>query len=345
MKRNFTIILIFLSLFFFLVGFFCDKDFFGQYFSEDGQIIEPLYISFISLFRMVCVIIGSIILVMTIFLKQIKKYKFVMMEDWKNSMFNLRQLMSKKLSLAEIFPQPPRTVKIVSMGILLVLNFFIVYAFNYNRPLLDKLTTENGIFETLTVIFYLFAATLAVKHIWGIKHKRVNTGMRKWWLILAALFFVFVAMEEINWGQTYLKFSVPSTLSDINFQNQTSLHSIKIPYFDGEIKTLKYWDRDLLRLIAFCMGIILPLLLCLIPRLSRFFLALQIPLPSYVVLYGFISAALIPSDKAVLGLFVQKNAPSEIREFTCALGFLFLIWHSSYAHKKIDKVKKIKVSP
>ena len=83
------------------------------------------------------------------------------------------------------------------------------------------------------------AAVLAFVRIWQSNRKGLHLGMQKYFLALAALFFVFVAMEEMNWGQTYFNFETPQILSKTNIQQEVSLHNLHLP-----IK--RRWANDLL---------------------------------------------------------------------------------------------------
>jgi hypothetical protein len=318
-------ILLALCLFSLLLSFFCNKAFFER-FSPDGQIIDVLYITYISLLRFFLITISVVILFLCLF----KKY---LIRDWDASVTNFKNACNRKMSVAEIFPQPPFLLTRVLMAILLIWCFFIAYNFYFHRAFLENLaTTENGVTETLTVIFYLLAAILAVISIFYYGRKGINLGMQKWCLMVIALFFVFVAMEEMSWGQTYFGYKTPDRLFEVNVQQEVSLHNIPLP-------TNEDWAKIVLHFLAASIGIIIPVVSKLCPLLATFIWTFGVPLPSSATQLAFIIATLIPTDKFArsLGLFNRVNTFSELREVTCAAAFFILICDLYYTNRNFNK--------
>lgn len=88
------------------------------------------------------------------------------------------------------------------------------------RHELGTLTEEDGVVEWLTAIGYFVAAgafALAAR----------SSSRGRWWMILLAVGFFWVAGEEISWGQRLLGLSTPSTLNHENVQHELTLHNIK----------------------------------------------------------------------------------------------------------------------
>lgn len=92
-----------------------------------------------------------------------------------------------------------------------------------NPDLRHTLTQEDGPFEVLQFLFFLLSAFFSF-----IKAKRLFTNQK----ILAALWLIFglgmlfVAIEEISWGQRILNIETPETLRNINYQDETTIHNI-----------------------------------------------------------------------------------------------------------------------
>ena len=86
--------------------------------------------------------------------------------------------------------------------------------------------SENGLFETLTVVFLLLAFIILIKCI----HRSKSFSIR---ILLGFMSFgvLIFAMEEISWGQAIFKWKTPQELSRINYQNETNFHNLLNPYF------------------------------------------------------------------------------------------------------------------
>lgn len=116
------------------------------------------------------------------------------------------------------------------------------------------LIEESGLYETLTATM-LFGASLALFAVSRELRKAPNGP--KWWAIAAPAslgFLLFVAAgEEISWGQHYLGFSTPDSMSTVNVQNELNLHNIG-----------GYWANN--ALLAFFVGFA-----GVLPLLNRFF--------------------------------------------------------------------------
>ena len=196
-----------------------------------------------------------------------------------------------------------------------------------------KFTRERGLFETLTVVFYLYAGMVSLRLAIPFLKRNSPQGLTRWWLLglLAGCFFI--AGEEINWGQIYFNydFIFADFIRRGNYQNDFSLHNVALPYIGG------YWANDLSHVLAICGGVLLPLLI----RFSVFFRRLMwvggVLLPPWVSQAYFFVAAIIPPDN-----FIKSNMPSELREITIAFGVTIwvccLLQHQQELHR-IDKTK------
>lgn len=299
-----------------LIALFCDKTFFQWYISSDKNIVDPFYLSYILIFRFSVMAIGVGLIVALLLKRHIYHNWTIFLTQ-----FNYARL--KKMSMEQLEPQIPLAVKIVTSTLLSGVSIFIMYTWFFQKGLLENLTKERGILETLTVIFYFIATCLALLQIRYAGNKRKYTGLQRWWLILAAIFFIFIAMEEINWGELYFQYKIPSIIREANFQSEFSIHNIPLPFE-------RSWANSLLHLSVVGIGLIIPLMVWFFAPLARFLWAIGIPLPTRIGKYGFILAAIIPTDKFARGLFVRANVPTELREFVVSLSFILMIWHLRY---------------
>lgn len=129
-------------------------------------------------------------------------------------------------------------------------------------------------------------------------------GRIPWFLTGLALFCVFVAMEEISWGQRVLGHTPPEYFLAENYQQELNFHNIA-----G--RSLRVWT---FRGIILGYGVFLPLL-ALIPRVRRALDRLAVVPPP---------VALTPAMFAIFWIHLQYpwKFTGEITE--CALGFAFL---------------------
>ena len=96
-----------------------------------------------------------------------------------------------------------------------------------NHPWLYKaLTMEDYWVENTTAGLFLLTGLLLFATAWaekGVFHRCLY--------ILGGLVMVFVAGEEISWGQRLIGFATPDALMDINAQEEFNLHNIDINLF------------------------------------------------------------------------------------------------------------------
>ena len=91
-----------------------------------------------------------------------------------------------------------------------------------------SLTQEDGVFETLTAVFYVTGSLFCL--IGFIATRRRGPSLGKYLLLgWAALFFLF-GMEEISWGQRVFGLETPEFLASRNLQDEINLHNLNSVY-------------------------------------------------------------------------------------------------------------------
>ncbi|PWJ44885.1 hypothetical protein [Sediminitomix flava] len=106
--------------------------------------------------------------------------------------------------------------------------------------ILQELAREDGFIENLTVIILLMSAAISWIHyrkkssIWS-KSQKAN-------YLLMTLFFVFLAGEEISWGQRILDIESNEFFVQHNAQAETNLHNMVI----GDTKVNKLFFGKLI---------------------------------------------------------------------------------------------------
>jgi hypothetical protein len=106
----------------------------------------------------------------------------------------------------------------------LILIMLLVYIRLNHYSLWEILGVEDGIFEYIQFFLLLIAGTLLIK--FYLELKGPSRKYSRILVVAVALVLFFVAFEEISWGQRILGFKTPSTLENINVQNETTIHNI-----------------------------------------------------------------------------------------------------------------------
>ena len=94
-----------------------------------------------------------------------------------------------------------------------------------SRDFAVAMVQENRPVELLTFAFLMAAGVLAFR---VARRMRERGKVPLVWLFHQAfgLAMIFIAMEEIAWGQHFLGFETPDRLEEINQQGETTLHNI-----------------------------------------------------------------------------------------------------------------------
>jgi len=86
---------------------------------------------------------------------------------------------------------------------------------------------ENGPLENLQFVFFLMGAILSLRMAWFTGIQREKNIV--WLFYLAfSLGLFFIAMEEIAWGQQFLRFQTPESIKAFNVQNEFTIHNVEL---------------------------------------------------------------------------------------------------------------------
>lgn len=109
----------------------------------------------------------------------------------------------------------------IPLGLALVqISFEILFSAN----LLAKLYSEGGPTETMQFLCMLAASFVAGYSLTKVKfsdHRGIFS-----WLLLALICSIYVAGEEVSWGQHILSWSTPDYWKSFNDQAETNLHNM-----------------------------------------------------------------------------------------------------------------------
>ena len=201
--------------------------------------------------------------------------------------------------------------------------------------LAGRLTKENGVFETLTVVCYLFSGIVALKLLLPLFRRNASRGLLRWWLLALAIGCLFVVSEETNWGDLYFHYKGLDFIRQANFQKDVSMHNIPLPFIGI------YGFNYLSQILAIFGGVLLPSLILFSNFFRRFMLLIEAPLPPWITQAFFCVAAIIPQDYVII--LQRRNTPSELREITIAIGVAIWLWYMKQNRCKVARQSEIQI--
>lgn len=150
---------------------------------------------------------------------------------------------------------------------------------------------------------------------------RRETRKNPWffaWIALATLCFLYVAGEEVSWGQHFFHWQTPAEWAEINDQDETNLHNLRGGWFDQK-------PRIALMIGVIGGGLLLPLLRKYKPRWVPRRFEIIYPASALGVISGIVLSIRMAGlvDKALphVRLFTR---PSEINE--CFMFYFVLVY-------------------
>ncbi len=120
---------------------------------------------------------------------------------------------------------------LLTWGLFVPVNIWATLAHEADAWIFGSEKFDGGIVETSTVFFYALAIVCAIalfqraSAIYGAK----AGPMWRVILMLGILGFVAMIGEEISWGQHWLGFATPESLSQANLQHEANLHNLISP--------------------------------------------------------------------------------------------------------------------
>ena len=143
---------------------------------------------------------------------------------------------------------------------------------------------------------------------------------------LLVFLMVFVAGEEISWGQRIFSFDTPDFMEDVNEQQEFGLHNLRY---------IHLYKDGLFAIGIFVWGVILPIAKIFFPLVSKIQAAIRMPLPP-VQYVGYFAAAI---GYRVVFKTLYGNAGQEGLEFLFALAMFLLSLHAVYKPKDLFELK------
>ncbi len=98
----------------------------------------------------------------------------------------------------------------------------LILEVTFDGQTLSKIHSENGPHETLQFIIMAVGVVFSVKALFS---KAVNSYFLKFWFFLATCGCLYVAGEEVSWGQHIWDWATPQYWNQMNDQGETNLHN------------------------------------------------------------------------------------------------------------------------
>lgn len=190
------------------------------------------------------------------------------------------------------------------------ITFFVYQAIKLSGVNVDLFIRQEGVLDSLQFPIYLLSAFLVFDLV-----KRVNKN-NKLILSLIGLLILFVAFEEISWGQHFLKFQNNNFFSNNNLQNEFNLHNL------SDVQNFTHLDYILVGIVFSIKFIIVKIMivkskfLLLFPGLK--YVGYNLPIALYYFIFFY-----TPYQSKIINYVGQ-----EYFEFMFSLGLLLFIHDS-----------------
>lgn len=142
----------------------------------------------------------------------------------------------------------------------------VLLGYQYPRAYI-ALMEEDSIGEWVTFYAFALSGILIITHLWSSRKEEFRI-LSPVFLIPAAVaaFCLFVAGEEVSWGQRILAFKPPDLFLEQNYQQELNIHNL----FKGDgLWGIQIESKHLVMLIAFVYGILFPLTTRFLPPLKK----------------------------------------------------------------------------
>ena len=191
--------------------------------------------------------------------------------------------------------------------------------FHLNQSAYIRFGAEDSIIENLSALFYAVAGLLIL--ISCARHW--HEGARGVLTVLLGLFFIFVAGEEISWGQRIFSFDTPESIAELNTQSELNLHNLQV--FDKNQSFLN--QHTLLNVFVLLNGVLIPLAYLTYPFVRKVLLKIRFPVAPLASVPFFVLGLLY--GQTVSKIWPHWSHP-EYKEWLYAAGFLLFglfVWN------------------
>ncbi len=209
----------------------------------------------------------------------------------------------------------------IFIGVSLILGIYYAFVLGQQRFELEYVV-EDGVIEYGTALFLLAIGLYNLSKF--IKYRQSHKLLWSVGTLLLALLFIFGAGEEISWGQRLFGFETPDSLKEINRQDETTLHNIRIGDFDVN----KLIFSQLLTVILILYFALYPILYRRVSWIQKTSDLFGIPVPQWRHMIIFLIATSV-------ALIIPSEKKWELHEFAFAAVF-FIIFLFPFNKKNIS---------
>ena len=195
---------------------------------------------------------------------------------------------------------------------------------------IDELTNEDGFVENLSALFFFSASILFffsyLKSTTGNNLLYVKTKKNIFFLLFFFL-FLFIAGEEVSWGQRFFELETADFFKEKNLQSENNLHNLKIFNSVDENNTERSWYyiftmSRLFRIFWFTLCLVLPIACALNNQVHRLCTTVNFPIfPLYFGHFLLLSYLLNKYLEKQLGMHLDIV---EVEECYTAIIFFFI---------------------
>ena len=225
---------------------------------------------------------------------------------------------------------------------IIILSFLVICTLDEDKAF--KLSTEDGIIEYLSGLFFFMAAIMSFYHFFTVKpgeNKYLFRAGKNYLVLLLGLFFLFCAGEEISWGQRIFGIETPEFMEKENAQKEFNFHNLYMfQGIDRELNLksgLKYWftGHKLFAYfwITFCLFI--PLTSAVSSKFSDFLKRIFFPVMPLWLGGLFLVNHIISKFCESMHLFSWPTPIVETKETLFAFLFFISTIYFYFDHKKL----------
>lgn len=92
-----------------------------------------------------------------------------------------------------------------------------------DKPTFTRLIAEDSLIESLTAVLLLSAGILLF-----VTGRMERKALRRWIYVLGGIVVLFIAGEEISWGQRIFGYPTPDWISERNYQREFTVHNLYV---------------------------------------------------------------------------------------------------------------------
>jgi hypothetical protein len=205
-------------------------------------------------------------------------------------------------------------IEIATYVFVLVIVVIGIILSRIDRQVLEaKYIKEDGLIEWLTVIGFVVGGLVCFRRAFALRRVRPMGFIAL--TILLGFAFIFIAGEEISWGQRIFRVETPAWMQQHNTQEEMNLHNLKI----GDVKVNKLLFSQLAAVVMVLYFAVLMPLYGSKPSLARLVNTMAIPIPKLH------QAAACIVMLALVQLLVMSSRRGELAEFGGSFLFTLIV--------------------